>query len=86
MSILSTLSYRVTSRDDAVPRSPHAWMGYRHLSPEYWIPKNPDNPKAGDIEVLEGYYNPNGNSGAHWVGIDSHRGYFGPISDCAATV
>ncbi|MCJ1249667.1 hypothetical protein MMC30_006893 [Trapelia coarctata] len=83
MTSLSTLSYRITAMDDAVPRSPFAWWGYRHISPEYWIFRNSNNPKADEIEVLEGYYNPHGNSRTHWLAIEAHRGYFGPISNCA---
>ncbi|MCJ1392727.1 hypothetical protein MMC18_005598 [Xylographa bjoerkii] len=62
LSTHSKLSYRITAADDPIPRMPGAVLGYRHFSPEYWIPTHGDQPSASDIHVLEGYYNTNGNS------------------------
>ncbi|MCJ1403638.1 hypothetical protein MMC11_006861 [Xylographa trunciseda] len=82
LSTQSKLSYRITAADDPIPRMPGAILGFRHLSPEYWIPTRPDDPSAAEIHVLEGYYNTNGNSGTHWLHWHSHSHYFGYISEC----
>ena len=75
-------SYRVTATKDPVPRQPGVVLGYMHTSPEYWITRNPDNPRASEINVLTGYYNDHGNSGTHWWFFKYHKHYFGPISSC----
>ncbi|MCJ1321499.1 hypothetical protein MMC15_006844 [Xylographa vitiligo] len=82
LSMQSKLSYRITAGDDPIPRMPGAILGYRHVSPEYWIPTRTDEPSASGIHVLEGYYNTNGNSGTRWLHWDSHSHYFGYISKC----
>ena len=81
----SNKSYRVTSGQDYVPRLPAATFGYMHMSPEYWIEKNGVNPKPGDIDVLTGAFNNEGNSGSGVLQVSetSHRQYFmDNISGC----
>ena len=78
-------SFRVTAGDDPIPRMPFHALGYFHMSPEYWIRRNAQNPDAGDIHWITGLYNEAGNSGAGGLshfGKDSHRHYFGNISYC----
>ena len=86
LSQQSTKSYRVTAMQDPIPRLPMTFFGYQHTSPEYWIHSNPDNPGPDDVNVLWGYFNPNGvnnfsifSDGFH---MDYHRHYFGYISGC----
>ena len=80
----SDKSWRITNGKDYVPRLPPASIGYMHMSPEYWIERNGNNPRAEDISVLTGLYNNKGNSGSEvWDYSEaSHDGYF--MEDIAA--
>lgn len=82
-------NYRFTHADDPVPKLPLLVMGYVHVSPEYWI-NAPDNVTvtAGQVEVLHGEVNLNGNTGQGIPGVPdltafhSHQWYFGPTDAC----
>lgn len=83
----SDKSYRVTSGKDLIPRLPPAFLGYLHVSPEYWIKNYFTDPKPGDIDVLTGAYNNQGNAGIKHGHMRKkyHRQYFMKrISGCKA--
>ena len=68
-----------------MPKLPPALLGYRHISPEYYVTSaNGVQPTTNDIEGLAGTLKLAGNEGDLWKGvdIDSHLWYFGNISAC----
>jgi len=86
---MSNTSYRVTALDDPVPKLPHHWFGFAHLSPEYHIIRNAEDPAPADFDVLVGYSNRDADIGHHkhhagrWP---DHRTYFQKnISACQTT-
>ncbi len=76
----SRKSFRITARDDVVPRLPWTSLGFMHTSPEFFIERNADDPRPEDITVLTGYFNSHGNSGQDAFDLKYHRNYFGAIS------
>ncbi|KAJ5746109.1 hypothetical protein N7520_011291 [Penicillium odoratum] len=79
-------NYRFTHTDDPVPKLPLLAMGYVHIGPEYWITSgNNVTVTTGDIEVLEGTVNLNGNTGTGVPLISdfpAHHWYFEQADEC----
>lgn len=76
LSKQSSLSYRITSMKDPIPRLP--WFYSHHTSPEYWINENPENPGTHNIITVTGYKSHSGNAGTHGYDFDEHGRYFMP--------
>jgi hypothetical protein len=78
-------TYRVTHKNDPVPRLPPVLLNFVHISPEYYISSGNGVPvTANDITVLTGNVNLSGNSGNNPLQLDTsaHLWYFGNISSC----
>lgn len=80
--------WRVTHRDDPVPRLPPLFTGYRHISPEYWL-------KGGNTDQIEypitsimqcdGIANINCNAGTFGLNTEAHGYYFRKVGACSTT-
>lgn len=80
-------TYRVTHESDPVPRLPPLLLGYRHLSPEYWLHNGESTQNdyhISDIEKCNGYINLACNSGTLGLDIRAHSHYLVPMSSCGA--
>ncbi|KAF2643139.1 alpha/beta-hydrolase [Massarina eburnea CBS 473.64] len=79
-------NYRVTHYNDIVPQVPPMFMDFVHISPEYYIEThNFKSVDAGNIKVLEGEKNTNGNAGHMLPDVLAHLWYFNGISNCQLT-
>ncbi|CBX94471.1 similar to lipase [Plenodomus lingam JN3] len=78
-------NYRFTHWNDPVPKLPLLIMGYKHISPEYYIEKrNGEDVQPSDIKVFQGLVNLRGNSAWIAVDVEAHRWYFGRMYTCDA--
>lgn len=78
--------WRVTHLDDPVPRLPPLFLGYRHISPEYWLSGSEstgDTYPVDEIQICEGNDNEDCNASTDGLNIDAHLTYFGDISACS---
>ncbi|KXJ93288.1 lipase [Microdochium bolleyi] len=78
-------NYRVTHLTDPVPRLPPIFLGFRHVSPEYWLQGGAANTTdygASDIKVCEGTAKIGCNAGSNGLEFDAHNYYLGPITGC----
>lgn len=79
-------NYRFSHIDDPVPKLPLLTMGYVHVSPEYFISSATNaTVHTGDIEVLEGEVNSQGNTGTGpplLTAFPAHNWYFGKTDGC----
>ncbi|KAI4290696.1 MAG: hypothetical protein L6R35_000003 [Caloplaca aegaea] len=81
-------NFRVTHKDDPVPRLPPIVLGFVHISPEYYISSPNDVvPTANDITKYTGAVNLLGNSGNNPLNTDlsAHGWYFNAISACGGS-
>ena len=82
MSEQSNKSWRITSKNDVVPRLLPRLTGYHHTWPEYWIRSNPMHPSKDDIDFSDDVEKQWGNVGEFFVSKKAHHRYFGNISAC----
>ncbi|KND91773.1 Lipase [Tolypocladium ophioglossoides CBS 100239] len=79
--------WRVTHRNDPIPRLAPIVLGYRHVSPEYWLPTDAKSAqhdyRLGDIEVCAGIANTTCNAGTFGFNVISHLHYLGNTAGCA---
>ncbi|KAH7126729.1 Alpha/Beta hydrolase protein [Dendryphion nanum] len=77
-------NFRVTNRNDPVPRLPPFFLGFTHITPEYYIGrKTGETPVIADMRIFDGVNSMAGNS--RWVvtDVDAHLWYFRSMSRCA---
>ena len=82
------LEYRITHTDDPVPRLPPIFIGYSHVSPEYWFytgGSDTDDYGPEDAKVCEGYINVSCNGGTDGFDTDAHLHYFEKIDGCTTS-
>lgn len=86
-------NWRLTHYDDPVPRLPPMFLGYRHLSPEYWLAGGPSRKvdyQPGDVKICEGIANVSCNAGDVFgfdiLGSDliAHFNYLRDVVGCAS--
>ncbi|KAJ9419482.1 hypothetical protein FOXG_07142 [Fusarium oxysporum f. sp. lycopersici 4287] len=76
-------NYRVTHYNDPVPRVPPMFVGYAHISPEYYISTPGLAPvTTADIRVCTGIRNPDCNGAWIIVDILAHIEYFDIMGLC----
>ncbi|GJN85235.1 lipase [Purpureocillium lilacinum] len=78
--------WRVTHRDDPVPRLPPIFFGYRHISPEYWLAggaMDQNDYPISDVRFCDGIANTGCNGGTFGLNIISHLHYLGETAGCA---
>lgn len=79
-------NYRITHYDDIVASLPPTWIGFAHVSPEYWLRRKDSsdlNYPLSEVEVCEGI-KPSGcrNSKGTTLSTEAHSYYFGQLSAC----
>ncbi|KAI4183409.1 MAG: hypothetical protein L6R41_005414 [Letrouitia leprolyta] len=81
-------NFRVTHKNDPVPRLPPLALGFVHISPEYFI-STPNNvvPTANDITKYTGSVNLQGNTGNNPLNTDlsAHGWYFNAVGACGGS-
>jgi hypothetical protein len=78
------LEYRITHKDDPVPRLPPIFANFRHTSPEFRIDPGSDSVVTLDeVEYCPGYSNTDCNGGTFGLNGASHGYYFQGLSACA---
>ena len=79
-------NYRLTHSADPVPLLPPSVLGYRHLSPEYWLVGDSTHAEFGvrNVTVCEGLLNFECNGGTLWNKVSplEHSYYFQRVSGC----
>ncbi|KAG8526337.1 uncharacterized protein KY384_000330 [Bacidia gigantensis] len=79
-------NFRVTHKDDPVPRLPPLALGYKHISPEYYIDVgDEEGPFTADrFTVFTGDANTQGNEGhaSNLFDWSSHGWYFNEVGAC----
>ncbi|KAL2119334.1 hypothetical protein VTJ04DRAFT_6294 [Mycothermus thermophilus] len=79
--------YRITHKDDPVPRLPPMIFNYRHTSPEYWLRENDDGVVTPDeVTYCPGYSNTDCNGSTSGLDDTNHGGYFQIITGCGVPV
>ena len=77
-------NFRVTHTDDPIPKLPPLLLGYRHVSPEYFIRSGNGVPVTpGDVSVFTGNVNFGGNTGRLGKGEGAHDWYFNRVAGCS---
>ncbi|TLS26012.1 hypothetical protein PpBr36_07491 [Pyricularia pennisetigena] len=79
------VEYRLTHIDDPVPRLPPIFLGYRHVTPEYWLNggvSNTVNYTVADIKVCEGFANIGCNGGRLGLDTNAHLYYLTDMIAC----
>ncbi|KAL2266407.1 hypothetical protein VTJ83DRAFT_5759 [Remersonia thermophila] len=75
--------YRLTHKDDPVPRLPPIIFNYRHTSPEYWLNEDDDGVVTPDeVTYCPGYTNTSCNAATRGLDDTNHGGYFQTILGC----
>ena len=78
-------NFRVTHKEDPVPKLPSYLLGYAHISGEYWITSPTGvTPTTSDVSVSSGAYNLKGNGGTLGINGDDHTFYFNMITGCGS--
>ena len=75
--------FRVTHANDVVPRLPPLILGYRHISPEFWLATSEYTTakyNIHNIKVCYGIANLRCNNRAPGAEVMAHLYYFGKIS------
>lgn len=79
-------NYRLTHSADPVPLLPPSVLGYRHMSPEYWLVGDSTRAEFGarNVTVCVGLLNFECNGGTLWTTISplEHSYYFQRVSGC----
>ena len=77
--------WRMTHRDDPVPRLPPIFIGYRHISPEYWLDGGSADQATyplSSVRICTGIANVACNGGTFGLNIISHLHYLSDTSGC----
>jgi hypothetical protein len=77
--------WRVTHRQDTVPRLPPLLLGYRHVSPEYWLSGSNNgrsDSSIASVRVCPGIANTTCNGRRISFAFNSHMNYLGDVSAC----
>lgn len=76
-------NYRVTHANDIVPKLPGYLLGYRHVSPEYWVTAPTGSPvTSANVKYSSGSLDLTGNGGTFTSTISDHLWYFNAITGC----